>query len=62
MAKDIGYFDPAQAALNGGFADLARASLDGDADLQAANDDDFVDYDERADLDDLIALGLHMAD
>lgn len=62
MAKDLdtGYFDPAQTSMGAGFGDLAVASLEGDADL--ATVDDIADYDEADDLQDLISLGLHMAD
>jgi len=58
---DTGYFDPAQPALNIGFADLACAALNGESGLDAV-DDSVYDYDEDKDLQDLISLGLHMAD
>lgn len=63
MAKDLdtGYFDPAQASLNAGFGDLAGSALESDAELLAI-DEGVADYDEASDLQDLISLGLHMAD
>ena len=59
---DTGYFEPAQPALNIGFADLACAALNGDSGADTVEDDGVYDYDEDKDLQDLISLGLHMAD
>ena len=61
MAKelDTGYFEPAQPAFNAGFGDLAASAFDGD---DIAVLDEVADYDEADDLQDLISLGLHMAD
>ena len=59
---DTGYFDPAQSALNGGFADLASLALEGNGEIAGMDDDLFEDYDEDKDLQDVISLGLHMAD
>ena len=52
---DAAYLDPALPAMHSGMADLASATLE-------SMDDDIYDYDEDKDLQDLISLGLHMAD
>ncbi|MDB5804751.1 MAG: hypothetical protein JWN73_2073 [Betaproteobacteria bacterium] len=52
---DAAYLDPTLPAMHSGMAGLASATLEG-------MDDDVYDYDEDKDLQDLISLGLHMAD
>jgi hypothetical protein len=52
---DTVYFDPAQPSMSHGLADLASATLE-------SMDEGVYDYDEDKDLQDLISLGLHMAD